>query len=74
MSWILCKLAVLVLVVTLLFWLFCRLLNAGESNADKLRIALGTYTPWYHVVLAVMVLASFVSLLYIVIYFLFLWR
>lgn len=72
MATIIFKICLLWFALTVLAFIFFKLVSLGESPADKIRMALGTYKPKYWTLVAVMVILCFPCAFYMLVYLLFL--
>lgn len=66
------KIAVLLIVLTVIWKFVAEILIKGESMEKKIRIAMNNEVTWYMVVFALLAIASVLGVLYSVFYLLFL--
>lgn len=66
------KIAVLLIVLTIIWKFVAEILINGESMEKKIRIAMNNEVTWYMAVFAILAIASVLGVLYSVFYLLFL--
>ena len=66
------KIAVLLIVLTVIWKFVAEILIKGESMERKIGIAMNNELTWYMVVFALLVISSVIGILYSLVYFLFL--